>query len=209
MYHNLSWKEKLGTNWKMFAGVSFSTNKDNINSSFEDANNVQQIITSPIIFAFKNFGLVTHGKYLQSRLYFERRLKGLSVIRFGGEYSSNNEKSDYTLYNGNTYSQTIHENLVSGFTEADIYITNDLAAKIGGRLEHSELLQKTNIAPRISLAYKFSNGGQAGLAYGIFYQDPEAKYLPTPVALNFSKATHYIAQYQKTSREYTFAQKYL
>ena len=204
MYHNLSWKEKLGTNWKMFAGLSYSTNKDNINGAFEDANNDQQDISSPVIFAIKNFNVVTRGQYLQSRLYFERRLIGLSAIRFGGEYSHSNEKSDYTLYNGVMYPETVKQNLIAGFTEADIYITNDLAAKVGGRVEHSEILQKVNFAPRISLAYKFYNGGQAGLAYGIFYQDPERKYLPTPVALNFSKATHYIAQYQKTNRQYTF-----
>jgi outer membrane receptor for ferrienterochelin and colicin len=62
----------------------------------------------------------------------------------------------------------IKEKIKSLFAETDIYITNDLAAKIGGRFEHSALLNKTNIAPRISLAYKTGKNGQASIAYGIF-----------------------------------------
>jgi hypothetical protein len=94
--------------------------------------------------------------------------------------------------------------LLSGFAETDIYITNDIAAKIGTRAEHSSLLDKWNIAPRISLAYKFADNSQASVAYGIFYQDPEKKYLPSLNTLDFSKATHYIAQYQKLNNNRTF-----
>jgi hypothetical protein len=66
------------------------------------------------------------------------------------------------------------------------------------------MLDKWNIAPRISLAYKFPDNSQASIAYGIFYQNPENKYLPSVNALHFQKATHYIAQYQKISKSYTF-----
>jgi hypothetical protein len=66
-------------------------------------------------------------------------------------------------------------------------------------LEHSSYLGRTNVAPRISIAYKTGKESQASLAYGIFYQDPETKYLPSPSELDFMKATHYIAQYQKTT----------
>jgi hypothetical protein len=44
---------------------------------------------------------------------------------------------------------------------------------------------------------------QASLAYGIFYQNPENRYLPASASLNFSKATHYIAQYQKLANNQT------
>jgi hypothetical protein len=42
------------------------------------------------------------------------------------------------------------------------------------------------------------------LAYGIFYQDPDKKYLPSINALHFQKATHYILQYQKITNDRTF-----
>ncbi len=83
--------------------------------------------------------------------------------------------------------------------ETDIYVTNGLAAKVGGRFEHSSYLQKANFAPRLSLAYRTGQYGQASLAYGIFHQNPERKYLPGNGNLIFSTATHYIAQYLRTN----------
>ncbi|MEO5781654.1 MAG: carboxypeptidase-like regulatory domain-containing protein, partial [Ginsengibacter sp.] len=38
MYHNLSWKEKLGTGLKLTAGFSYSTNKDEINNELQNGN---------------------------------------------------------------------------------------------------------------------------------------------------------------------------
>ncbi|MEI9958070.1 MAG: hypothetical protein WDM90_17600 [Ferruginibacter sp.] len=103
--------------------------------------------------------------------------------------------------------------MVAGFAESDIYITNALAAKLGVRTEHSQLLDKWNVAPRASLAYQLGKYSSAGFAYGIFYQNPETKYLPTTSILNFSKATHYILQYQilntlQTFRAELFYKKY-
>jgi hypothetical protein len=90
------------------------------------------------------------------------------------------------------------------FGEADVYATNALALKGGVRLEYSSLLDKTNVAPRFSIAYKLGKGSQASVAYGIFFQDPERKYLPSSTELAFMKATHYILQYQKVANQQTF-----
>jgi hypothetical protein len=203
IYQNVSWKEKIGLGWKMMAGFSYSTNKDNINSEFQDANNKKQILPNQPLYLYKNFNVETHGNYANEKLVIEKRLKGLSALRFGSEYNYSNDKADF-VSNGNNSSSVLTENIASGFAEADIYITNDIAAKIGTRAEHSSLLNKWNVVPRISLAYKFADNSQASLAYGIFYQDPEKKYLPTSNNLGFTKATHYIAQYQKLSNNRTF-----
>jgi hypothetical protein len=204
MYHNLSWRERLGNGLKMTSGFSYSTNKDDISNEFQDGNNQKQIITNPILLAFKNFGVVTHGSYVNAKVVIEKRLKGLSAVRFGSEYNYSKEKSDFTLYNGIKAAEIIKENLLSGFGETDIYLTNDVAAKLGIRAEHSQLLDKWNVAPRISLAYKLADNSQASFAYGIFYQDPERKYLPTSNKLNYAKSTHYILQYQKLTNNRTF-----
>jgi hypothetical protein len=90
------------------------------------------------------------------------------------------------------------------FGEADIYVTNKMAARAGVRAEHSKLLNKWNVAPRLSFAYKFEDKSQVSLAYGIFYQDPDRKYLPSLNALHFQKATHYILQYEKIRIDRTF-----
>ena len=204
MYHNLSWREKIGNNLKMTTGFSYSTNRDDISSELQNQNNEKQIITDPALIAFKNFGVITHGNYMNAKIVIEKRLKALSAIRLGSEYNYSNEKSDFTLYTGEKINEHIKENLISAFAEGDVYLTNDIAAKIGARAEHSQLLDKWNIGPRISLAYKFADNSQASFAYGIFYQDPERKYLPATNPLNYAKATHYILQYQKLSNSRTF-----
>lgn len=203
MYHNLSWREKIGNGLKMTTGVSYSTNKDDIHNEFQNENNQKQTLATPILVAYKNFDVATHGNYANAKVIIEKRLNGLSALRFGSEYNYSNDQTDVTLYNSKSM-ETVKENLLSEFAEADIYITNDIAAKIGTRAEHSSLLDKWNITPRLSLAYKLSDNSQASFAYGIFYQDPEKKYLPSSANLTYAKATHYIMQYQKLSNNRTF-----
>jgi vitamin B12 transporter len=201
MYHNLSWRESLGKKWKMLAGISYTYNRDDIESGLYDQDKQQVSLSG---FEFKNFQQVQRGHYFNTKLVLERRLYGLSMIRFGSEYNYSDDQSDYTAYTGQVFSQTVKEKIRSVFAETDIYITNNLAAKIGGRFEHSALLDKSNLAPRISLAYKTGKNAQASLAYGVFYQNPERIYLPANAPLHFTKATHYIAQYQKVTSQITF-----
>ena len=204
MYQNLSWKEKIGKGWKINAGASYSTNRDNLDNELQDADNKKQLVSNEPLYAYKNFSLLNKGQYANAKVIFEKKLFSLSAVRFGVEYNYSNEKTNFTLYDGTTYPETVKENILSGFAETDIYLTNDIAAKIGVRSEHSQLLNKWNVAPRISLAYKFQDNSQFSLAYGIFYQDPERKYLPSINQLHFAQATHYIAQYQKISNARTF-----
>jgi hypothetical protein len=196
MYHNLSYRDNLGARWKINTGVSFSVNNDNISGNLQNSSNQPQVVSG---LEFKNFDLKTKGDYFNAKLVLERRLKGLSALRFGGEYNYSNDRLKYTLYNGAKFSNLLVEHTKAAFAEGDVYITNDLAAKVGGRLEHSAIISKANLAPRLSLAYKLGNESQASLAYGIFYQTPERRYLPSEASLDFAKATHYIAQYQQLS----------
>lgn len=195
LYHNLSWKDRLGSFWKIAAGVSYTNNRDRINSGLQDAAKHDALING---LEFKNYSLQSDGQYLNGKLVFDRRLKGLSVLRFGTEYNYSNEPSTFT-FDGNQYKNSIKQHTTALFAESDIYLSNVLAAKVGTRFEHSSYLNKVNFAPRLSLAYKLSKESQASLAYGIFYQNPETQYLPSMAGLNFSKAAHYIINYQKTS----------
>jgi len=200
-YHNLSWKEAIGKKWKMNAGISYTLNQDDIKASMQDGNKNDVILSG---LEFKTFNLSLDADYFNAKLVLERRLKGISAIRFGSEYNYSDERSVYTPYNSQHFESRLKTNVKSLFAESDIYITNNLAAKIGTRFEQSSLLDKTNIAPRFSLAYKVSKQAQASLAYGIFYQNPESRYLPSPSNLVFMKATHYIAQYMKVTSLRTF-----
>ena len=201
MYHNLAWKEGLGKRWKMNAGISYSLNQDDIHASLQDGNKKEVTLNG---LEWKKFGLDLDGNYFNAKLVFEKRLKGLSALRFGNEYNYSNEKSVFTLYNGQQFPERLKENTRSLFAESDIYVTNKLAAKIGTRVEQSSILDKSNIAPRLSFAYKLGKQAQASLAYGIFYQNPERRYLPSPKTLTFMKATHYIAQYMLITNTRSF-----
>jgi outer membrane receptor for ferrienterochelin and colicin len=165
MYHNLSYRDNLGSRWKINTGVSFSVNKDNISGNLQNAANKPQVVDG---LEFKNFDLKTRGDYFNAKLVLERRLKGLSALRFGGEYNYSNDRLNYTLFNGNKFPNHIREHTKAAFAEGDVYITNDLAAKVGARLEHSDIINKANLAPRLSLAYKLGAESQASLAYGTF-----------------------------------------
>lgn len=200
-YHNFSYREKLSGKWRLQTGVSFSINRDDISSGVQNQQK-QDVLLSGL--EFKQFVIDNDGDFFNARLVLERRLKGLSWLRFGGEYNYSHETTLFRAYDNQLYPSAVTENIKAAFAETDIYITNSIAAKFGGRFEHSSILDKVNFAPRVSVAYKFSKQAQASLAYGIFYQNPERKYLPATSSLDFMKATHYIAQYMKVDGKTTF-----
>ncbi len=207
-YNNLSWKENLGKGWKMNIGLGYSTNTDNISQQLQDQNNQQQFYPNSPWASSKNFTIKARQDLSQIKAVFEKRLFGISTIRFGSEYMYGTTKSNF-----NNISSKLTENFQSLFAETDIYVTNDLAAKIGGRFEHSSIINKSNIAPRISLAYKVGKDAQVSAAYGIFYQKPENTQLVYTTNLGYTQATHYILTYQKSTndrifRAETFYKKY-
>lgn len=197
-YNNLSWRENLGNGWKMNLGLSYSTNRDLISQQVENQDN-EAIDPSGLPWEFKNFSLNSRQDLSQIKPVFEKRLFGISTLRFGGEY--------WYSVNRNWYNDTVtvlKDNFQALFAETDIYITNNLAAKIGGRFEHSALIDRSNIAPRISVAYKVGKGAQFSAAYGTFYQKPENQQLFFTTDLGYTRATHYILNYQKTITDRIF-----
>lgn len=199
-YNNLSWRENIGNEWLMNVGLGYSINKDNIEQQLQDQGNVHQVaFPGQPWLQYKNFTLLGRQDLTQARVVFEKKLTGISAIRFGAEdwYSYNNNK-----YNGTDSSLT--DNYQSVFGESDIYITNGLALKLGARFEHSSIIDKVNLAPRISLAYRTGPGAQVSFAYGIFYQKPENQQLYATTNLGYTQATHYILNYQKIANDRIF-----
>jgi outer membrane receptor for ferrienterochelin and colicin len=198
-YNNLSWKENLGKGWKMSLGVSYSTNKDDFQQQLQDQNNEQVFLPDKPWATYKNFVLHSTQDLSQIKAVFEKRLMGISTLRFGSEY--------WYGVNNNNYNDTISkliDKYQAVFAETEIHVTNDLAALIGGRFEHSSIIDKMNFAPRISLAYKVGKGAQVSAAYGIFYQKPENQQLIYTTNLGYTKATHYIVNYQKSVTDRIF-----
>jgi len=199
-YNNISWREYLGKGWKMNLGGGYSTNRDNIILQVQDATNQQKLFDNSVYWMqAKNISLVNRQDLAQIKAVFDKKLGAISSVRFGGEYQH--------AYNTTLYNDTLHklvDNYTAAFAESDIYITNELAAKLGLRAEYSSAIQKGDVAPRLSLAYKTGKDAQVSLAYGVFYQKPENTQLFYTTSLGFTKATHYIINYQKMTKDRVF-----
>jgi vitamin B12 transporter len=199
-YNNLSYRENLGRGWKMNLGTSFSTNLDNIQQQVQDSSNQpKQFDSTAFWMQAKNFTVRSLQNLAQVKAVFEKKLTGISSIRFGSEY--------WYAYNKPVFNDTLHtqiDNYSAAFAEASIFLTNDIAAQIGTRVEHSSLINRSDISPRISLAYKTGKDAQVSVAYGTFYQKPEAQQLYYSTNVGFTKATHYIINYQKLNTQRIF-----
>jgi len=182
----------------MNLGLSYSTNNDHFNQQVQNVQDIPQTTGISYIDA-KIFTSYNRQDLSQVRAVFEKRLKGISALRFGGEYWYGYQK---TIYNGNA--ALLEDHYKALFGEADLYIINGLAAKLGARIEHSSIINKANIAPRLSLAYRTGKNAQMSLAFGTFYQNPENAQLLITTNLGYTKATHYIANYIKTTNNYIF-----
>ena len=146
----------------------------------------------------KNFALNNLQTLTLGRAVFEKKLGGLSALRLGSEYWHTNYQPKF---NDTLFRQI--DNYAAAFAEASIYISKELAAQVGTRFEHSSLINKSDIAPRVSLAYKTGKNSQVSVAYGIFYQKPESQQLYSSTNVGFTKSTHYIMNYQKIYNQRT------
>lgn len=202
-YANLSYKEVFGRNWKLNIGASYSHNLDNVNTDLQNQDNENQHIPY-YPYLQKAFKVDSRSQLATVKTVLEKRITGISAIRFGGEYLWNKENTDYSNDTVIHALSSYVDNFTALFAETDIYITNDLAAKLGARYEYSSYLKKSDIVPRASIAYKLGNKGQVSFAYGMFYQKPERNYLLFSNKYLYQKATHYILNYQKLTTEHTF-----
>lgn len=191
VYANLSYKDVLTNKWKLDAALAYNYNKTSVTNKLEDSTH-QKLFISFYPFNEKNNTTSITSDFAQARLVLTKMFGHNQALRFGAEHFYNNDNYDY---NGTT--TNLKDNLTAVFAEGDIYIAKNLAAKIGIRAEHSSLLNKINTAPRISFAYRFNNGGQINVAYGIFYQKPDPIYLVQNKNPAYTQAIHYIINYQK------------
>ncbi|KAA2238734.1 TonB-dependent receptor [Chitinophaga agrisoli] len=191
VYTNISYREMLGKDWKLQAGAAYSYNQDKIGLQLQDGAH-QPVYLAGAPYAWKNRDMNTTTNFAQGRVVLSRLFSRNQALHIGAEhfYAEDRYHSGDSLY-------PLTDQLTAGFVEGDIYLANNLMARVGVRGEHSTLLKKSTVAPRASLAYRFGDGGQLNLAYGIFYQKPENQFLYQQRDLRFSKATHYLVNYTK------------
>jgi len=195
-YHNLSFRQKFGK-YLLNVGTSYSFNNSDLNFSTE-TDEIESEQTR----------LLTDGNYINFKAVVDRKINRISAVRAGFELNNTDEKLNFEAIRKN------YKDLTSSvFAETDLGFSNALSAKIGVRAEHSSFLNKNNIAPRFALAYRLADHWTTSLAYGLFYQNPESKYINGPADLGFQKSQHYVFQLQRgtegrTLRLEAFYKKY-
>ncbi len=198
-YSNISYKERIANRLMLKTGVSLSYNYDHIKQELQDSADKPVTDNLPDYMKLKNYELHNRSLFFQTRVLLDYKLGGLSAIRFGGEYWHTKDSSIY-----NKMPASLTDNFGAFFAEGDFYISQKLAFRAGLRAEYSSLLDKPNLAPRTSLAYKLSKKAQLSADYGIFYQKPINQYLLFNPDMPYMRADHYILTYQRMDAVTTF-----
>ena len=183
IFTTATYNGRLTADWQWYMGTSFSYNHD-----------VIAIRTGDELKTVSSFLPQLTNRIIQSKTVFTRNFPGLTKLYIGAEHQN---IMDGIEARDSINRRTIHDNFIAGFVESDIYYSAKLVNKIGIRYEHSSLLKKAVIAPRVSVAYKLDDKSQFSFAYGSFYQKPETSFLLRNTSLEFTKATHYILNFQR------------
>ncbi|MNF38529.1 TonB-dependent Receptor Plug Domain protein [compost metagenome] len=185
-YLNTAYKGVFGSNWQITSGLSYGYSKNDINHDLYKVDNDEN---------------AAHLK-LKLKKSFSDRLK----VSFGADYFITQFNEDYKGNSGSDFTSGYDSNIAAVYTEADIFFSKKLAAKVGIRASNNDLLDETAIAPRISLAYKMTKNSQLSLAYGDFTQTPSVDYIKYSKFHQFEseKASHYILNYQYNKNGKTF-----
>lgn len=203
VYNNLSFRDFINDSWKIDLGVAYSYNRNNTVNRL--INNTGEEVSLPgEQFSFKNNSSRIESDFVQARFLITRLLSNNQALRFGAEHFYIKDRG---IINGNP--QVLTDNLTAAFAEGDVSIANNLAAKLGARLEYSGLQNKAFIAPRVGLAYRLNDGSQFNLACGIFYQQQQNIFLYQKRDIGFSNAAHYVLNYtKKASNRFFRAEAY-
>ncbi len=183
-YLNSSYKGNFGNGWQLTSGLSYGYSHNKIGLDLDNVNNAE------------------HSSHL--KLKFKKSFSDRIKLSFGGDYFITRFGEDFNAYSGTNFSSGYNANIAAIYTEADIFFSKKLAAKIGVRASNNDFLKETAVAPRISLAYKVSKSGQFSMAYGQFTEAPRQDYLKYVDYLNSEKASHYILNYQYSKAKQTF-----
>lgn len=184
LYANTTYRHYFENEWTMTAGASVSSDSNDI--GFEE----NDIVAKEIACHFK----------VKVKKNFSNRFQ----LNVGAEHFITEYQEHFEAPDGFRFDSGFSDQLSSGFAEADVFLSNHFAMKLGVRGEHSTFLDQANLAPRVSVAYKSGDKGQFSLAYGDFYQHPLSESLKFDENLNFEKTSHYILNYQFLSDGKTF-----
>ena len=176
-----SWNEGR---WLLYSGFSYSYDTDATTFSQAD---------------FSRSTTRIQGRSVLTRLLPKNRNAGPNSILFGTEGSWVTYRN---AVSGTNYK--LSDSYGALFVESQTYVGRKLAIQSGLRAEYSSVINRFNLAPRVSMAYKTGPYSQVSLAYGQFYQTPNYLYLYRNTTLNYERADHLILNYQVIKNKRTF-----
>jgi hypothetical protein len=178
-YVNSSYLLNVNAHLHSYSAVSVSTNQDNNNfGSSQSKTNEWRLQARTEV-----------GYELNSKMNV---LVGTELQRFAIERSFD------------TFQSSFYETQSAFYTELEWKPKRWLGIKSGMRGEHSLLLDRSAISPRISAALKTGKYSQVSMASGVFYQNPNNRYLIANKRPDLQQAVHYIANYQWITDKQTF-----
>jgi hypothetical protein len=182
-----AWRQPAGERWTLYSAAQVEANRDEYTPNTFGDFNIENMAAS---------GRFNASYSPSARLRW----------RNGGEVN-------WVKTNVSYVPEPLNHTVGALFSEAETYLGNRIVARAGLRGEQDFLLEKSNLAPRLSAAYKTGRESQISASWGIFYQSPVDSILFRTTALDFEKAQHYILNYQfmRDSRIFrieTFYKKY-
>jgi hypothetical protein len=181
-FSNASYKNTSDDgNWILLSGLSYSYNKDLLNIASDKGDRLDER---------------TQGRVVLNRLFGSEKSNTLTL---GTEYHVINLSNFF-----NQYELSLKDNYSALFAETEFYGSSKLAIRAGLRGEYTSVINRFNIAPRVSVAQKTGQYSQVSLAAGRFYQTPEKNYLYLNQNLDFELADHLILNYQRIKNDRTF-----
>lgn len=198
IYGTISYRTDIGPDWRLDAGIAYTFDKNTIRNRLLSERD--EPVSSPIApFAAKNSDITLRSHFAQGRAVLTRSFERNQALRFGGETFFFNDTQVY-----NRIQTPLRDQLSAVFVETAIHLGEHVALRPGLRGEYSSLLRKAVLAPRASVGYRLGAGSQLNLAYGVFYQKPENRYLFQTRQLGFSRAEHYVLNYSKKANNRFF-----
>lgn len=179
---NASWNGHIGEKWSMNSAASFTNNHDVIR--FDKTTICKKI----------------EGIHLKNAFTYPFTEK--FSLKFGGELFAKTFSQNVVMPS-ESHDNRFTNQILAGFTEAQLYASSKFVTRIGARMEYSDYLKSINFSPRLSTAYKVTDNSQFSLAYGWFYQNPVDDYLLYTNKLNPERAEHYTFSYQSSINKRT------
>jgi hypothetical protein len=175
-YGNITYKGALGKDWMIHSGVSFGQGTNKIDINQDKLSNTENAV---------------HAKLKLTRTISDR------ISIYGGlDYFYTDFDEKYTEAMGETFPLGYVNHLGAAYIESDIFLSKNLAFKVGGRASRNDLLDEIHFNPRASMAYKVSKNSQFSFAFGDFTQMPNADVIKFNQNINSERVQHYILNYQ-------------